>query len=237
MALLEVENIHSYYGNIHALRGVSLTVEEGEVVTLIGSNGAGKTTTLRSIHGILTPREGRIAFRGEEIQGVPVHDMIGKGISQSPEGRRIFHRMTVIENLEMGAYHRNDRTEIQEDMTRVFDLFPRLKERVKQEAGTMSGGEQQMLAIGRSLMGRPRLLLLDEPSMGLAPVLVERIFQIIEEINKQGTTILLVEQNANVALEIATRGYVLETGAIVNAAPAEKLREDPKVREAYLGEI
>jgi branched-chain amino acid transport system ATP-binding protein len=237
MALLEVENIHSYYGNIHALRGVSLTVEEGEVVTLIGSNGAGKTTTLRSIHGILPPREGRIFFRGEEIQGVPAHDMIKRGISQSPEGRKIFHRMTVLENLEMGAYHRNDRTEIQEDMTRVFDLFPRLKERVKQEAGTMSGGEQQMLAIGRSLMGRPRLLLLDEPSMGLAPVLVERIFQVIEEINKQGTTILLVEQNANVALEIATRGYVLETGAIVNAAPAEKLREDPKVREAYLGEI
>jgi branched-chain amino acid transport system ATP-binding protein len=237
MALLEVDNIHSYYGNIHALRGVSLIVEEGEVVTLIGSNGAGKTTTLRSIHGILPPREGRIVFRGEEIQGVPAHDMIGKGISQSPEGRKIFHRMTVTENLEMGAYHRNDRTEIQEDMTRVFDLFPRLKERVKQEAGTMSGGEQQMLAIGRSLMGRPRLLLLDEPSMGLAPVLVERIFQVIGEINKQGTTILLVEQNANVALEIATRGYVLETGAIVNAAPAEKLREDPKVREAYLGEI
>jgi branched-chain amino acid transport system ATP-binding protein len=237
MALLEVENIHSYYGNIHALRGVSLTVEEGEVVTLIGSNGAGKTTTLRSINGILPPREGRIVFRGEEIQGVPAHDMIGKGISQSPEGRKIFHRMTVTENLEMGAYHRNDRGEIQEDMTRVFDLFPRLKERVRQEAGTMSGGEQQMLAIGRSLMGRPRLLLLDEPSMGLAPVLVERIFQVIEEINKQGTTILLVEQNANVALEIATRGYVLETGAIVNAAPAEKLREDPKVREAYLGEI
>ena len=237
MALLEVEKIHSFYGHIHALKGVSLTVEEGEVVTLIGSNGAGKTTTLRSIHGILPPREGRIVFRGEEIQGVPAHDMIEKGISQSPEGRKIFHRMTVLENLEMGAYHRNDRREIQEDMTRVFDLFPRLKERVKQEAGTMSGGEQQMLAIGRSLMGRPRLLLLDEPSMGLAPVLVERIFQVIEEINKQGTTILLVEQNANVALEIATRGYVLETGAIVNAAPAEKLREDPKVREAYLGEI
>jgi branched-chain amino acid transport system ATP-binding protein len=236
MALLEVENIHSYYGNIHALRGVSLTVEEGEVVTLIGSNGAGKTTTLRSIHGILPPREGRIVFRGEEIQDVPAHDMIERGISQSPEGRKIFHRMTVTENLEMGAYHRNDRREIQEDMARIFDLFPRLKERVKQEAGTMSGGEQQMLAIGRSLMGRPRLLLLDEPSMGLAPVLVERIFQVIEEINKQGTTILLVEQNANVALEVATRGYVLETGAIVNAAPAEKLREDPKVREAYLGE-
>ena len=237
MALLEVENIHSYYGHIHALRGVSLTVEEGEIVTLIGSNGAGKTTTLRSIHGILPPREGRIVFRGEEIQGVPAHSMIEKGISQSPEGRKIFHRMTVLENLEMGAYHRKDRTETQDDMTRVFDLFPRLKERVKQEAGTMSGGEQQMLAIGRSLMGRPKLLLLDEPSMGLAPVLVERIFEVIEEINKQGMTILLVEQNANVALEIATRGYVLETGTIVNAAPAEKLREDPKVREAYLGEI
>jgi branched-chain amino acid transport system ATP-binding protein len=237
MALLEVENIHSYYGHIQALRGVSLTVEEGEVVTLIGSNGAGKTTTLRSIHGILPPREGRIVFRGEEIQGKPAHDMIKLGIAQSPEGRKIFHRMTVLENLEMGAYHRNDQAEIQQDMGRVFDLFPRLKERVKQEAGTMSGGEQQMLAIGRSLMSRPKLLLLDEPSMGLAPVLVERIFQVIEEINKQGTTILLVEQNANVALDVATRGYVLETGAIVNAASAEKLREDPKVREAYLGEI
>jgi branched-chain amino acid transport system ATP-binding protein len=237
MALLEVENIHSYYGHIQALRGVSLTVEEGEVVTLIGSNGAGKTTTLRSIHGILPPREGRIVFRGEEIQGKPAHDMIKRGIAQSPEGRKIFHRMTVLENLEMGAFHRNDRAEIEEDMTRVFDLFPRLKERVRQEAGTMSGGEKQMLATGRSLMGRPKLLLLDEPSMGLAPVLVERIFQVIGEINKQGTTILLVEQNANVALEIATRGYVLETGSIVNTASAEKLREDPKVREAYLGEI
>jgi branched-chain amino acid transport system ATP-binding protein len=237
MALLEVESIHSYYGHIQALRGVSLTVEEGEVVTLIGSNGAGKTTTLRSIHGILPPREGRIVFRGEEIQGKPAHGMIKRGIAQSPEGRKIFQRMTVLENLEMGAYHRNDRSEIQEDMNRVFDLFPRLKERVKQEAGTMSGGEQQMLAIGRSLMSRPKLLLLDEPSMGLAPVLVERIFQVIQEINKQGTTILLVEQNANVALEVATRGYVLETGSIVNAASAEKLREDPKVREAYLGEI
>ena len=237
MALLEVENIHSYYGHIHALRGVSLRVDEGEVVTLIGSNGAGKTTTLRSIHGILAPREGRIVFRGEEIQGKPAHDMIKKGIAQSPEGRRIFSRMTVRENLEMGAYHRNDRSEISDDMNRVFDLFPRLKERIRQEAGTMSGGEQQMLAIGRALMSRPKLLLLDEPSMGLAPVLVERIFQTVEEINKQGTTILLVEQNANIALEVATRGYVLETGTIVNAAPAEKLREDPKVREAYLGEI
>jgi branched-chain amino acid transport system ATP-binding protein len=237
MSLLEVENIHTYYGHVHALKGVSLTVDEGEIVTLIGSNGAGKTTTLRSIHGILPPREGRIVFRDEEIQGMPAHHMIKKGIAQSPEGRKIFHRMTVLENLEMGAYHRNDRVEIQQDIDRVFDLFPRLKERVKQEAGTMSGGEQQMLAIGRSLMSRPKLLLLDEPSMGLAPVLVERIFQVIEEINKQGTTILLVEQNANVALEIATRGYVLESGSIVNSAPAEKLRQDPKVREAYLGEI
>jgi branched-chain amino acid transport system ATP-binding protein len=237
MPLLEIEDMHSYYGHIQALQGISLTVEEGEVVTLIGSNGAGKTTTLRSIHGILPPREGRIIFDGEEIQGTPAHDMIGRGIAQSPEGRKIFFRMTVLENLEMGAYHRNDRSEIKQDMDRVFDLFPRLKERTKQEAGTMSGGEQQMLAIGRALMSRPRLLLLDEPSMGLAPVLVERIFETIREINEQGTTILLVEQNANVALEIATRGYVLETGKIVNSAPAEKLREDPKVREAYLGEI
>ena len=237
MPLLEVESIHCYYGNIHALRGVSLMVEEGEVVTLIGSNGAGKTTTLRSINGILVPREGKIVFRGEEIQGKPAHDMIKKGIAQSPEGRRIFSRMSVLENLEMGAYHRTDRAEIQQDMQRVFDLFPRLQERTKQEAGTMSGGEQQMLAIGRALMSRPKLLLLDEPSMGLAPVLVERIFQTIEEINHQGTTILLVEQNANVALEIATRGYVLETGTVVTAASAEKLRENPKVREAYLGEI
>jgi branched-chain amino acid transport system ATP-binding protein len=237
MALLEVQDIHSYYGNVQALRGVSLTVEEGEIVTLIGSNGAGKTTTLRSIHGMLHPREGRILFEGEEIQRLPAHDMIGRGIAQSPEGRKIFSRMTVLENLEMGAYHRNDKAEIRQDMDRVFDLFPRLKERVKQEAGTMSGGEQQMLAIGRALMSRPKLVLLDEPSMGLAPVLVERIFQVIREINEQGTTILLVEQNANVALEIASRGYVLETGAVVNAAPAEKLRQDPKVREAYLGEI
>jgi branched-chain amino acid transport system ATP-binding protein len=237
VTLLELENIHSYYGHIHALRGISLTVEEGEVVTLIGSNGAGKTTTLRSINGILPPREGRIIFRGEEIQGVPAHDMSSKGIAQSPEGRKIFSRMTVLENLEMGAYHRNDRKEIQDDMDRVYDLFSRLKEREKQEAGTMSGGEQQMLAIGRALMSRPKLLLLDEPSMSLAPVLVERIFQIIEEINRQGTTILLVEQNANVALDIATRGYVLETGEIVNAASAEKLRQDPKVREVYLGAV
>jgi branched-chain amino acid transport system ATP-binding protein len=234
--LLELDNVHSFYGHIQALRGISLTVDEGEVVTLIGSNGAGKTTTLRSIHGVLPPRQGKIIFAGEEIQGLPAHDMISKGISQSPEGRKIFRRMTVRENLEMGAYHRNDNITVREDMDRVFELFPRLQERVKQEGGTMSGGEQQMLAIGRALMSRPKLLLLDEPSMGLAPVLVDRIFQTIQEINKQGTTILLVEQNANVALEIATRGYVLETGTIVNSASAEKLREDPKVREAYLGE-
>ena len=237
MPLLEIEDMHSYYGHIQALRGISLTVDEGEVVTLIGSNGAGKTTTLRSIHGILPPKQGRIIFAGEEIQGVPAHELISRGIAQSPEGRRIFFRMTVLENLEMGAYHRHDASGIREDMDRVFALFPRLKERTKQEAGTMSGGEQQMLAIGRALMSSPRLLLLDEPSMGLAPVLVERIFEIIREINKQGTTILLVEQNANVALEIATRGYVLETGTIVNSAPAAELREDPAVREAYLGEI
>ena len=237
MSLLEVKDIHSYYGPVHALRGVSLTVEEGEIVTLIGSNGAGKTTTLRSIHGILPPREGKVVFRGEEIQGKPAHDMIRRGIAQSPEGRKIFPRMTVLENLEMGAYHRSDRSEIKGDLDRVFDIFPRLKERAKQEAGTLSGGEQQMLAIGRALMGRPKLLLLDEPSMGLAPVLVERIFQTIEEINKQGTTILLVEQNANVALEVATRGYVLESGRVVNAAPARDLRQDPRVREAYLGEV
>ena len=237
MALLEVQDMHSFYGNIHALRGVSLSVEEGEVVTLIGSNGAGKTTTLRSINGVLPPRQGKVVFAGEEIQGIPAHDMITRGIAQSPEGRKIFSRMTVMENLEMGAYHRNDRDGIRGDMDNVFDLFPRLKERIKQEAGTMSGGEQQMLAIGRALMSRPKLLLLDEPSMGLAPVLVERIFDIIKEINKQGTTILLVEQNANVALEIATRGYVLESGSIVTSAPAAKLRQDPKVREAYLGEI
>ena len=237
MALLEVQDIHTFYGPNHALRGVSLTVEEGEVVTLIGSNGAGKTTTLRSIHGMNPPRKGKIIFRGEEIQGTPAHDMIKKGIAQSPEGRKIFPRMSVLENLEMGAYHRTDTADIRSDMDRVFELFPRLKERLKQEAGTMSGGEQQMLAIGRALMSSPALLLLDEPSMGLAPVLVERIFDIIKEINKQGTTILLVEQNANVALEIASRGYVLETGNVVNAASAEKLRQDPKVREAYLGEI
>jgi branched-chain amino acid transport system ATP-binding protein len=237
MPLLEIENMHSYYGHIHALQGISLTVDEGEVVTLIGSNGAGKTTTLRSIHGILPPREGKIIFDGEEIQGTPAHDMIRKGIAQSPEGRKIFRRMTVLENLEMGAYHRNDRSEIREDMERVFDLFPRLKERTKQEAGTMSGGEQQMLAIGRALMSRPKLLLLDEPSMGLAPVLVDQVFDIIQDINKLGTTIFVVEQNANMALSIADRGYVLQTGEVVLADTAEALLENPQMREAYLGEL
>ena len=236
MALLEVNEIHTFYGNIEALKGISLTVDEGECVTLIGSNGAGKSTTLRSISGLTPPRAGSIKFEGREIGEVPPQEIVAMGISQSPEGRHVFPRMTVRENLDLGAFLRRD-DRVNDDLERVFDLFPRLKERVKQEAGTMSGGEQQMLAIGRALMSHPKLLLLDEPSMGLAPVLVERIFEIIREINKQGTTILLVEQNANVALEIATRGYVLETGKIVNSAPAEKLREDPKVREAYLGEI
>src|ERR671921_1014009 len=217
--------------------GISLKIEEGEVVTLIGSNGAGKTTTLRSIQGILPPREGKIVFRGEELQGKPAHDMIGKGIAQSPEGRKIFPRMSVLENLEMGAYHRTDRAGIQQDMQRVYDLFPRLEERARQEAGTMSGGEQQMLAIGRALMGRPKLLLLDEPSMGLAPVLVERIFSIVREIHAQGITVLLVEQSASYALEVSNRGYVLETGSVALTAPSSDLRQDPKVREAYLGEI
>jgi branched-chain amino acid transport system ATP-binding protein len=233
---LELEGIHTYYGNIEALKGVTLTAEEGECVTLIGSNGAGKSTTLRSISGLTPAREGTISFEGRDITRTAPQDIVRLGISQSPEGRKCFPRMTVRENLDMGAYLRRDK-EINQDLDRVFDLFPRLKERTKQEAGTMSGGEQQMLAIGRALMSSPKLLLLDEPSMGLAPVLVERIFEIIREINKQGTTILLVEQNANVALEIATRGYVLETGEIVISAPSAELREDPTVREAYLGEI
>src|SRR5919112_5074055 len=214
MPLLEIENMHSYYGHIHALQGISLVVEEGEVVTLIGSNGAGKTTTLRSIHGILPPREGRIIFDGEEIQGTPAHELIGKGIAQSPEGRRIFFRMTVLENLEMGAYHRNDGSEIREDMERVFDLFPRLKERTKQEAGTMSGGEQQMLAIGRALMSSPKLLLLDEPSLGLAPKVISGIAEAIREIHSQGRSILLVEQNASMALDVADTAHVLDVGSV-----------------------
>jgi branched-chain amino acid transport system ATP-binding protein len=235
MALLELQNVHSYYGNIHALKGLSLTVDEGEVVTLIGSNGAGKSTTLRTISGLLTPRQGQVLLNGKRIDNVPAHEIVKRGVSQSPEGRRIFPRLTVLENLEMGAYTRDDRAAIEADMDRVFGLFPRLKERVTQKGGTLSGGEQQMLAIGRALMGRPRLLLLDEPSMGLAPVLVEQIFSIVQDINAQGTTILLVEQNALMALGIAHRGYVLQTGQIVLSDTAKNLRENETVQQAYLG--
>jgi branched-chain amino acid transport system ATP-binding protein len=235
MALLEVDDIHTFYGNIEALKGVSLEVNEGEIVTLIGSNGAGKSTTLRSISGLTQPRSGSITFEGEEIGETPPQEITRRGISQAPEGRKIFPRMTVSENLDLGAYLRNDADKVEEDLERVYELFPRLKERERQKAGTLSGGEQQMLAIGRALMARPKLLLLDEPSMGLAPILVERIYETIEEINKQGTTILLVEQNANFALEVSKRGYVLETGEIALSDEAASLRENPKVREAYLG--
>ena len=233
MALLEVEGIRTYYGNIEALKGVSLSVEEGEIVTLIGSNGAGKSTTLRSISGLTPPREGSIRFDGQEIGNVPPQDIVRLGISQSPEGRHCFPRMTVRENLDMGAYLRRDRYE--NDLERVFDLLPRLKERERQKAGTMSGGEQQMLAIGRALMAKPRLLLLDEPSMGIAPVLVDRIYQTIKEINQQGTTILLVEQNANHALQCSARGYVLTTGTVALADSCDVLRRNEDVQRAYLG--
>jgi branched-chain amino acid transport system ATP-binding protein len=235
MALLEVDDIHTFYGNIEALKGISLEVEEGEVVTLIGSNGAGKSTTLRSISGLTPPRTGTIRFDGNDISATPPQDIVQLGISQSPEGRHCFPRMSVRENLELGAYLRRNRAEINEDMERVFTLFPRLQERDKQKAGTMSGGEQQMLAIGRAMMARPKLLLLDEPSMGLAPILVERIYETVAEINKQGTTILLVEQNANFALEYSSRGYVLETGTIALADKSAALRENPEVQRAYLG--
>jgi branched-chain amino acid transport system ATP-binding protein len=236
MALLELENVHTYYGNIHALKGISVTVDKGEVVTLIGSNGAGKTTTLKTISGVLRPKEGTITLEGRRIDHVPAHDIVGIGICQAPEGRRIFPRLTTLENLEMGAFHRNDKTGIQEDIERVFELFPRLKERRSQKGGTLSGGEQQMLAIGRALMSRPSVLLLDEPSMGLSPVLVEAIFRIILDIHEQGTTILLVEQNALMALLVASRGYVLQTGRIVLHDSAENLNENEMVRKAYLGE-
>ncbi len=234
--LLKVESIHAYYGNIHALHGISLHIDEGEIVTLIGSNGAGKTTIIRSISGIMHPREGSIILDGEPIHQVPAHALVSKGISQSPEGRRIFPRLTVLDNLEMGAFHRNDRPGIKADIEMVYGLFPRLKERTKQYAGTLSGGEQQMLAMGRALMARPRLLLLDEPSMGLAPVLVENIFEIIQRINKQGMTVLLVEQNALMALEVANRGYVLQSGRIVLADSAQNLIQNEIVRKVYLGE-
>jgi branched-chain amino acid transport system ATP-binding protein len=235
MALLEVEDIHTYYGNIEALKGVSLTVEEGEIVTLIGSNGAGKSTTLRSISGLTPPRTGKITFEGKEISAVPPQQIVAMGISQSPEGRKCFQRMTVRENLDLGAYLRNDKAGVSADMDRIFDLFPRLKEREKQKAGTMSGGEQQMLAIGRALMTKPKLLLLDEPSMGIAPILVDRIYETIEEINKQGMTILLVEQNANYGLGVSQRAYVLETGKVALADDSAALRENPDVQKAYLG--
>jgi branched-chain amino acid transport system ATP-binding protein len=235
MPLLELKNVHTYYGNIHALKGVSLVVEEGEIVTLIGSNGAGKSTTLRTISGLLKPRYGEVLFNGKRIDHLSPHKIVEMGVIQSPEGRRIFPRLTVRENLEVGAFLRTDKAEIARDMERVFRLFPRLYERLNQRGGTLSGGEQQMLAIGRALMSRPRVLLLDEPSMGLAPVLVEQIFGIISDINAQGTTILLVEQNALMALAIAHRGYVLQTGEIVLADTAHALRENKLVQHAYLG--
>ncbi|MFN2272546.1 MAG: ABC transporter ATP-binding protein [Anaerolineae bacterium] len=233
--MLEVNDVHAYYGNIHALKGISLTVEEGEIVTLIGANGAGKSTTLNVICGLLHPQSGTIRLEGQEIHGLPPHEVVGRGVSQAPEGRRIFGRLTVQENLEMGAFLRSDSEGIQRDMRRVFDLFPRLEERRKQLGGTLSGGEQQMLAIGRALMAHPRLLLLDEPSMGLAPLLVEDIFRVIRQLNEEGTTILLVEQNALMALSVAKRGYVLETGEVVLAGMAFELQENPQVQEAYLG--
>ncbi len=235
MALLEVNNVHTYYGKIHALKGISLTVDEGEVVCLIGGNGASKTTTLRTISGLLNPRQGSITFRGENLAIYPAHNLISKGIAMVPEGRGVFAKLTVTENLELGAYYRNDKEGIQKDIQYVFSLFPRLKERHKQLAGTMSGGEQQMLAMGRALMSRPRLLLLDEPSMGLAPVLVETIFDIIKTINKEGVTILLVEQNAHMALQVGHRGYVLQTGEIVISDSAKALQQNPTVQKAYLG--
>jgi branched-chain amino acid transport system ATP-binding protein len=234
MALLEVSDIHVHYGAIEALKGVSLTVEEGEVVTLIGSNGAGKSTTLRSISGLTPASSGRITFAGEDITRTPAHQIVGTGIALSPEGRHCFPRMTVRENLDLGAHLRRG-PEIAVDLERVYALFPRLQEREHQKAGTMSGGEQQMLAIGRALMARPRLLMLDEPSMGIAPILTQRIYATIGEINRSGVAILLVEQNANYALEIATRGYVLETGQVVLANASSKLRDDPEVQRAYLG--
>jgi branched-chain amino acid transport system ATP-binding protein len=236
MALLEVNDIHTYYGAIHALKGISLYVDEGEIVTLIGANGAGKSTTLNTICGLQHPSSGSIRFRGEAIHELPAHAIVMRGLSQAPEGRRVFARLNVTENLEMGAYARRDKSGIQRDMERVFELFPRLKERARQVAGTLSGGEQQMLAIGRALMASPQLFLLDEPSMGLAPILVETIFDTIREINSQGTTVLLVEQNALMALSVASRGYVLQTGEIVLHDTAAQLQANEMVREAYLGE-
>jgi branched-chain amino acid transport system ATP-binding protein len=234
--ILALDDVHTFYGTIEALKGVSLEVREREVVTLIGANGAGKSTTLRSINGLNHPKEGTIVFKGTDITDTAPHEIVRMGISQSPEGRRVFPRMSVLENLEMGAYQRDDRSAINEDRDRVYTLFPRLQERRAQKAGTLSGGEQQMLAMGRALMARPQLLLLDEPSMGLAPIFVEKIFEIVQEINQQGTPILLVEQNALMALEIANRGYVLETGHVALADDAKVLRDNEQVRKTYLGE-
>jgi branched-chain amino acid transport system ATP-binding protein len=236
-ALLKLENVETFYGSIQALRGISIEVHEGEIVTLIGANGAGKSTTLRSINGLNHPRRGKIHFGGRDITNDPPHDIVKLGIAQSPEGRKLFPRMTVVENLEMGAFQRKDRHAFQDDMDRVFTLFPRLAERKSQRAGTMSGGEQQMCAIGRALMARPKLLMLDEPSMGLAPIFVQRIFDTIVEVNKQGTSILLVEQNALMALDVADRGYVLETGTIALADDAKKLAQNEDVKRTYLGEL
>jgi len=235
MTLLRLDNVHTYYGNIHALKGISLTVDEGEVVTLIGANGAGKSTTLKTISGLLYPRQGKVYLEDKDLTKFRAHEIVSMGVVQVPEGRRVFSRLTVMENLEMGAFTRKDKDGIQKDLKRVFELFPRLEERQNQVAGTLSGGEQQMLAMGRALMSRPRILLLDEPSMGLAPVLVDLIFDTIRELNDQGMTILLVEQNALLALDVAHRGYVLETGRIVLEGDAKKLKEDPQVKEAYLG--
>jgi ABC-type branched-chain amino acid transport systems, ATPase component len=234
--ILELHDVHTYYGSIHAIKGISIEVFDGEVVTLIGANGAGKSTTLRTINGLNRPRKGTITFQGRNITSTPAHEIVKRGIAQSPEGRRLFPRMTVVENLEMGAFQRTDRSGLKEDMDRVFHLFPRLAERKSQKAGTMSGGEQQMLAMGRALMARPKLLLLDEPSMGLAPIFVEKIFEIIKEINDQGTPILLVEQNALMALDHADRGYVLETGRVALSGDAKELRQNEQVRKTYLGE-
>jgi branched-chain amino acid transport system ATP-binding protein len=235
MAMLEVNDINTYYGNIHALRGISITVDEGEIVTLIGANGAGKTTTLRTISGLLRPRSGNVVLEGEDLATYKAHDLVYKGIAMVPEGRGIFARLTVSENLDMGAFSRKDKSGVQNDLERVFDLFPRLKERRNQVAGTLSGGEQQMLATGRALMAHPRLLLMDEPSMGLAPVLVESVFDAIKRINEEGTTILLVEQNATMALTVANRGYVLQSGEIVLQDSVENLRQNEMVQKAYLG--
>jgi branched-chain amino acid transport system ATP-binding protein len=235
--LLRVEDISTYYGSIQALKGISIEVHQGEIVTLIGANGAGKSTTLRSINGLNNPRRGKIFFAGKEITHEPAHQIVRMGIAQSPEGRKLFPRMSVTENLEMGAFQRRDKSGMKDDMDRVFELFPRLAERRTQKAGTMSGGEQQMCAIGRALMARPTLLMLDEPSMGLAPIFVQRIFETIVEVNKQGTSILLVEQNALMALDVANRGYVLETGHVALADDAKALAKNPEVRKTYLGEI